>query len=63
MGADVASVEGVLGEEDGPVTEELGEVATGPGGAGTFFAALADPGSTMGFESPMVGFVISAKAL
>jgi hypothetical protein len=59
----VASIVGVLGEEEGPVTEELVEVATGPGGADSFVAALADPGSTTGFESLVLGLGISAKAL
>jgi hypothetical protein len=54
---------GFLGEEDGPVTEELGEVATRPGGAGSFVVALADPGRTMGFESLILGLLMSAKAL
>jgi hypothetical protein len=54
---------GVLGEEDGPVTEELGEVATGPGGGGSFVAVLADPGSTTAFGLLMVGLGMSAKAL
>jgi hypothetical protein len=52
-----------LGEEDGPVTGELGLLATGPDGAGSFVAALADPGSTAGFESLTLGLVMSAKAL
>jgi len=59
----VASVVGVLGEDDGFVTEELVEVAIGPGGAGSFVAALADPGSTTGFESLALGLGMSAKAL
>jgi hypothetical protein len=63
LGGIVASVVGFLGEEDGPVTEELGEVATRPGGAGSFVVALADPGRTMGFESLILGLLMSAKAL
>ena len=63
MGGIVASEVGVLGEEDGLVTEGLGEVATWPGGAGSFVAALADLGSTTGFESLMLGLGMSAKAL
>ena len=63
LGGIVASGVGVLGEEDGPVTEGLGEVATGPGGAGSCVAALADPGSTTGFESLMLSLGMSAKAL
>lgn len=34
---------------------ELGEVATGPGGGGSFVAELVDPGRTMGLESEMLG--------
>lgn len=56
------SVLGVAGEDDA-VTEELGLVFTGPGGRGSFVAVLADPGSTTGFESAIVGFLVSAKAL
>lgn len=63
LGGIVASEVGVLGDEDGPVTEELGEVVTGPGGAGSFVAALADLGRTTGFESLVLGLVVSAKAL
>lgn len=54
---------GVLREVDGPANEEAGEVVTGPGGAGSFVVELADPGRTMGLESPIVDFVMSAKAL
>jgi hypothetical protein len=42
-------VDGVLG-----VAVELGDVATGPGGGGWFVLELAEPGRTMGRESPML---------
>lgn len=35
---------------------ELEVVETDPGGRGTLVVELADPGSTTGFESPIVGF-------
>lgn len=35
---------------------EFGVIATRPGGGGTVVLELAEPGSTMGFESPILGF-------
>ena len=46
-----------------PVNEVSGAVTTRPGGAGSFVVALADPGSTAGFESLMLDFLMSTKAL
>lgn len=42
---------------------ELNVVATGPGGGGAVVVELAEPGSTMGFESPILGFPASANVL
>ena len=53
---------GVAGEEEDAV-DELGFGVTRPGGAGSFVAGLAEPGSTVAFESVMLGFCISEKAL
>jgi len=44
---------GVTGVEEAIL--ELGVVATGPGGSGSFVLALADPGRTIGFESDILG--------
>jgi hypothetical protein len=63
LGGIVASEVGVLGEGDGLVTEDIVEVVTRPGGAGSFVVALADPGRTMGLESLMGGLVTSARVL
>lgn len=41
----------------------LGDVKTGPGGGGSEVAELADPGRTIGFESPMLGLLESAYPL
>jgi hypothetical protein len=38
-------------------------VATRPGGSGSDVAELADPGSTTGLESPILGFLSSANPL
>lgn len=44
-------------------TDELGDVATGPGGRGSEVASLADPGRTRGLESAILGFLASAYPL
>ena len=51
----------LTGEGDDPVSEESGAGTSRPGVAGSFAAALANPESTIGFESLMLGFLMSAK--
>jgi hypothetical protein len=60
IGIELSAV-GVWGVFD--VIEELEGVDTGPGGKGSFVAALAEPGKTAGLESFILGFFTSAKAL
>ncbi len=73
-GAEVAGGGGLRGTLSAGIVVELGvagvggilefkEVATGPGGGGTEVLALAEPGSTAGFESAILGFLSSAKPL
>lgn len=38
-------------------------MTTLPGGSGSFVTLLAEPGSTIGLESEMLGFLISANDL
>ena len=59
-GGIVDSDKGVVGEEVGPVTVELDEVFTGPGGGGSGVLALADPGRTAGLGLLMLGLLMSA---
>ena len=62
LGGTVVDPVGVAGVGDVDVAIfELNVSATRPGGRGWEVAELADPGSTMGFESAMLGFGPSAK--
>lgn len=54
---------GVAGVGWGAASFELDVSATRPGGAGSEVVALADPGSTAGFESAILGFLSSAYLL
>lgn len=49
----IVEAEGVDGVGDAAF--EFNEVATGPGGGGSFVLALAEPGRTTGVESAMLG--------
>lgn len=54
---------GVAGVGGVRISEELVDVATGPGGGGSEVDGLADPGRTAVLESLMLGLVESAKVL